>query len=443
MAAQTQWWGTTFGVTPGSDIPTVIGGPKTFDQQTGVINQKKKKPKPAPSPSSGGSSTPAASTPDTSKADAAKKAEEQRKKRAAARAAAQEAKANKFNPLTTPFLSPSEIRRQAEDLANLGSTSEEALRAQGAQQVAGIGGLTDALASRLGAVNTQNVAGIAGMQRLYNDVAGQAQSAGTSAAAAAGVNPDTAPAAGASPMAVANMANLTAQTAGLVPAAGAIGLGLQAQAGSNLTKALVDRANRISSDTAKYLTQLQTQEYTKATGQQTIAQNRALLGLKDKTLQADIGYKQGMLGLRQQSNNIAMMKLQETIRNNNLKNGNNGTKTLSAAQKTILGDPNGLIAPIDRPTGLDHYKVTIKEAGQTKTVDAYVKPGSDPKAAYPTAVSASYQGPQIVQSLPTQQEIVTNLTQQLVTASNGTWNSAKARAWVLSHVPAIQRLPTS
>jgi hypothetical protein len=430
-----------FVATPGSNAAFL-------DTATSTLYTPEYKPKPqqpsTPSTTSAPSGPTAAekAAADKKRRDAArKKAADKRKADAAAAA---EAKANQYNPLMTPFLSPADIRKQAEDLANVGAPSESYLRAQGAQQVAGLGGLTDALTSRLGAVNAQNVAGIAGMQRLYSDIANQAQSAGTSAAAAAGANPNTAPVAAANPMAIANMANLTAQTAGLVPAAGAIGLGLQAQAGSNLTKALVERANRISGDTAKYLRQIQDQEYQKATAQQTLEQNAALLGFKEKTLAADIGYKQGQLALGQQRNTIALQKLANQVTANAQKYGAASKKTLNEALQTILDDPAGLVAPYKKATGLKKYSVMISDAlGATKSQEIY---GATPEAALATLGSAKVigtpvdMGAQTVDVAPTRGQILDRVGRQVVRASQGRWSLQKAQNWLLKNVPDIANL---
>ena len=332
----------------------------------------------------GGNGGGSAAAVDTSAADAKAAAKKRADAKAAAREkaraaqqaknqAAAEAKKNKFNPLLQKFLSPSELRQQAADLAALGAPSEDALRAQGAQQIAGISGLTNALQSRLGAVNTQNIAGIAGMGQVYKDIAAQTQSRGGSALAAAGAPTDLS--AGGNPMAAANLANLTAQTVGLVPAAGAIGAGLQAAAGSNLTKALVDRANNISSDTAKYLKQLQDQEYTKATAIETLKQNAALLDIKGTTAGNTAAYNDAKIQDMQARQTLGWAKLDAQIAKINADAGKTGATKAASIVDSILAGASTLTAPVKSLTGKQQYDVTY---GNNKHKKVFA---TNPKAA--------------------------------------------------------------
>ena len=329
--------------------------------------------------SGGGGGGSASSTTSTSDADkkaaAKKKADAKAAARAKARAeqkakneAAAAAKRNKFNPLLQKFLSPAELRQQAADLAALGSTSEEALRTQSAQQVAGISGLTNALTSRLGAINTQNIAGIAGMGQVYKDIAAQTQSTGGSALAAAGA--PTTIAAGGNPMAAANLANLTAQTVGLVPAAGAIGAGFEAAANSNLTKALASRANTISSDTAKYLKQLQDQEYTKATAIETLKQNAALLGVKQDTLGQTADYNAAKIQDMQARQTLGWAKLDAQIAKINADAGKTGATKAASIVDSILAGASALTKPQKGLTGKQQYEVIWDNGKKSKKVFA-------------------------------------------------------------------------
>ncbi|CAB4187668.1 hypothetical protein UFOVP1158_41 [uncultured Caudovirales phage] len=318
--------------------------------------------------SGGGGGSSATVAVDTSAADKAK----QRAKAKADAKAAQQAKAdaaaykkrNEFNPLLQKYLSPEELRKQASDLALLGAPSEESLKAQGAQQVAGITGLTNALQARLGGVNTQNIAGIAGLGQLYKDIAGQTQSAGSSAVAASGAAP--ALAAGGNPMVAANLANLTAQTVGLVPAAGAIGTGLTAEAGSNLTKALAARANNISENTAKYLLQLQNQEYTKATALETLKQNAALLGVKQSSADQTALYTNARIQNMQAMQNLGWAKLDASIRKINADTGKSGAVKAAAILDSILSTANTLTAPQKMFTGKQQYDVSYGDGKHKK-----------------------------------------------------------------------------
>lgn len=318
--------------------------------------------------SGGGGGSSATVAADTSAADKARR----RAKAKADAKAAQQAKAdaaaykkrNEFNPLLQKYLSPEELRKQASDLALLGAPSEEALKAQGAQQVAGITGLTNALQARLGGVNTQNIAGITGLGQLYKDIAGQTQSAGSSAVAASGAAPTLA--AGGNPMVAANLANLTAQTVGLVPAAGAIGAGLTAEAGSNLTKALAARANNISENTAKYLLQLQNQEYTKATALETLKQNAALLGVKQDSANQTALYTNARIQNMQAMQNLGWAKLDASIRKINADTGKSGAVKAKAILDSILSTANTLTAPQKMFTGKQQYDVSYGDGKHKK-----------------------------------------------------------------------------
>ena len=400
--------------------------------------------------SSSGASTPAAST-TPAKTPAEIKAARVKAKAKADKAKADKAKAeaNRYNPLLTPFDSPEEEARKAANLANLGQPSEAALRAQSAQQQAGIAGLTTALQGRLGQINTQNIAANAGLADIYSQIAAQTQSAGGSAAAAAGASPGLA--AGGNPMVASNAANLNAQTMGLVPAAGFQGQMFQNQASSALTKALVERATNVSSDTAKYLQQIQNQAYQKATAQETIAQNAALLGFKKDTLNSQNIYRQGQLQNAADSNQIRLMQYQRQVKNDLAKFGATSTKTLDAAMKRILDQQISLTASSDKPTGLNSYQVQvvdpITQSLSTKTVY-----GTDAASAVTNTLGAGVQisgqavpmGPQTISQPPNKARLVSSLASQLVLASRKTkspWTMAKATRWILANAPSIAALP--
>lgn len=449
MAQNEQMWGTAFSV-PAKAKPTKSKpyGFKGKPPVGSVPASSVETPAPtAPSaPAATGQSAAEKAAAEKKRKDAARK-KAAAKRKAAAEAAA-EAKANQYNPLMTPFLSPAEIRQQAEELANLSVPSEAYVQQQGEKQIAGIGGLTSALQGRLAGVNTQGAATIAGMGQLYKDIAAQAQGAGTSAAAAAGAGGAgvAAPvAAGGNPMVAANLANLAAQTSGLVPAAGVVGAGLESQARSALTKALIDRATSVSADTAKYIKQLQDYEYQKATGQQTLQQNAALLGLKEKTLASDIAYKQGSLAAKEAANNIRIMSINRQIAADQLKYGAQSRKPLDSAKQSILADPQGLVAPVKKATGLNEYVVTVKELGQTKQVKAY---GVDPASAAASVGAAAGSptmlvGPQYVDAPPSYQDQLGVLTKMLVNAGKGMITAKQARKWVVANVPILNTLPRS
>jgi hypothetical protein len=106
------------------------------------------------------------------------------------------------------------------------------------------------LTGRLAGLGNEYAATLGGLTSQYGQLAGQAQSAGESAAAAAGAPTSIAP--GASPTVATTMAALGAIPATYAPAAAMRGAMLGGEARSALTKALADRATKVSSDTAKY-----------------------------------------------------------------------------------------------------------------------------------------------------------------------------------------------
>ena len=394
--------------------------------------------------------TPAAPTTPAKTPAEIKAAKEKAAKAKADKAAANAQRlANRYNPLMTSFDSPQEQARQASSLALLGNPTEAALRAQSAQQQAGITGLTTALQGRLGQINTQNIASNAGLADIYSQIAAQSQSAGNTAAAAAGG--PTGLAAGGNPMVASNAANLNAQTMGLVPAAGFQGNVFSNQASSALTKALVDRASNVSSDTAKYLKQIQDQAYVKATGQQTIAQNAALLGIKQDTLASQNVYRQGQLQNTADSNQIKLLQYQRQVKADLMKYGGTSRKPLESAMKRILDQQISLTASSDKPTGLNTYQVQvidpITQSLSTKTVY-----GADAASAVTNTLGAGVQisgqavpmGPQTISQPPNKTQLVSSLASQLVLASrktNSPWTMAKATKWILANSPSIAALP--
>ena len=241
--------------------------------------------------------------------------------------------------------------------------SEDSLRAQQARQEAGLSGLTGALTSRLGGVNTQYQATLGGIGNLYNTIAQGAQSAGGSAVAAAGGAPLVMTPAGGNPMLASTLANLGAQTVGYAPAAEITGQQLIGASKSNLAKALTDRANTLSSDTAKYLLQLQGTEYDKAVAQTTAEQNAKRLGISADTAAADIAYKTD-------TSNLRWAELDRKRAADAAKAGTTGIKAVAAVQKSILGDAASYVKP--QNTGLRDYKIIWTQGGKkfSETVPA-------------------------------------------------------------------------
>ena len=440
------------GATPAA--PTTTASATTSAASTPVVSTKT--PTTSGTPAATTSSTPAASTTPTTPAKtpaqirAAKdKKKADQKKKADNAAAAADRNANRYNPLMTPFDSPQAQSQQAYNLALLGNPKEAALKAQSAQQQAGIAGLTGALQGRLGQINTQNIAGNAGLADVYSQIAAQTQSAGQSAAAAAGASPTLA--AGGNPMVASNAANLNAQTTGLVPAAGFQGNVFANQASSALTKALVDRATNVSSDTAKYLKQIQDQAYAKATGQQTIRQNDALLGFKKDQLTSQNIYHQGQLQNQADRNSIALGNLNARIKADTLKYGATSTKTLDAAMKRILDQQISLTAQTNRPTALNDYTVQVIDP-ITQSISTKTVTGTDAASAVANSLPAGTQiggqaipqGPHMQYGYPDKTQLVSSLASSLVLASRKTanpWTMAKATKWILANATSVAALP--
>jgi len=351
------------------------------------------------------------------------------------------------NPLTSAFLTPSQLRDQAANLAALSVPTEQSLRDAAARQQAGLGGLTNALTGTLTGLADRTQAGLAGFGNLYSQLANTAQSSGQSAAAAAGAPTSGVP--GGSATMASNLANLAAPSMGYAPAAAVTGAQMQGAVAANLTKALMDRSSTLSADTAKYLQQLQQQEYQKATGQQTIQQNAALLGLKQDTLQASNAYHQGMLQNAADSNQIRLMQLQRQTKNDLLKYGATSLKSLTAAQNRILSQQQSLVGYTDQPVaGMNAYSVQVQDP-ITQSISSKTVYGPDPASAVKNAGvqitgTPVYTGPQMVKQPPNKQQLVNSLASQLVNASKGTahpWSMAKAQQWVLSHATSIAQLP--
>jgi hypothetical protein len=242
-----------------------------------------------------------------------------------------------YNPFTAPFKTPSELRAEAARLAALGSTSEEALRAQQAQEEAGLTGLTGGLATALRGVSEAQTAGLAGLGSLYQQLGGAAQSAAQSAAAAAGAPTSIAP--GVTPTAVQAFPGFGAAVRAYESVAPVIGAQLVGASRANLAKALTQRASQVSSDTAKYLRQLQQEEIDRAVSQTTAEQNLARLGLSEQ----EFGLKQQDVAFGQQLDiaklNLAQQKVAAQIQKDAAKAGKDKRKAIKSAQARILSDP--------------------------------------------------------------------------------------------------------
>jgi hypothetical protein len=298
-----------------------------FDTATGTLNIPSPTPKEEEQQQNGGTPVAPASAPKKKK----KKKKPQKPTTPA------------YNPFTAPFKTPSELRAEAARLAALGSPTEEALRAQQQQEETGLAGLTGGLSTALRGVSEAQTAGLAGLGSLYQQLGGAAQSAAQSAAAAAGAPIDIAP--GTTPTAIASFLptaagpGLGAVVRAYESVAPVIGAQLVGASRANLAKALTQRASQVSSDTAKYLRQLQQEEIDRAISQTTAEQNIARLGLSER----EFGLKQQDVAFGQQIDlaklNLAQQKIAAQIQKDAAKAGKDKRKAIKSAQARILSDP--------------------------------------------------------------------------------------------------------
>ena len=139
------------------------------------------------------------------------------------------------------------------------------------------------------------------------------------------------------------------------------------------------------------------------------------------------------------------MSINRQIEADKLKYGSQSSKTLDAAKQAILVDPQGLVAPVKKATGLNEYTVTVKELGQTKQVKAY---GIDADGALssigaPAGSPIVLIGPQYNDQVPTYSDQMTALTRMLVNAGRGKYSAKQARQWLTVNVPILNTLPRS
>lgn len=381
----------------------------------------------------GGSTASAATTGKT----AAEKAAERRaaaKKRAEERAAAEAAKRN---PLTAPFKTPNELRAEAARLAALGAVSEESLRTESAAQQADISGLTTGLSGRLAGLSNEYQAGLRGLAGAYTGFAGEAQRTGESLAAAAGAPSGLAP--GASSTVQNTLLALGAVPATYAPAAEMRGAMLGGEARAALTKALTDRASKISADTAKYLYQLRDDELQRAIAQETSAQNLARLGLSQESQAWDQQMDVANLGLGQQRVAQSWQRLAQQAANAGSKAGKDRAKAIQSTKDRILLD-------IDKwtgasvPTGKYEYTVYFTDPAKgvqkvPKTIiassasEAQAQAGSLVPAPFVASVEVEQGSEQL--GVPSAAQIVSRIVPILV---NKGMSRAKATAWVRKNI---------
>ncbi len=328
---------------PGAVVANVATGGDVFGQK-----------RETPAPSGGSAPTTTATAP------APKKKKKKKKK-------PEKPTTPAYNPFTAPFKTPSELRAEAARLAALGSTSEEALRAQQQQEETGLAGLTGGLSTALRGVSEAQTAGLAGLGSLYQQLGGAAQSAAQSAAAAAGAPTSIAP--GVTPTAIAAFPGYGAAVRAYESVAPVIGAQLVGASRANLAKALTQRASQVSSDTAKYLRQLQQEEIDRAIAQTTAEQNMARLGLSEQ----ELGLKAQDVAFGQQIDlaklNLAQQKLAAQIAKDNRSFGKDKRKKIQSTQQKIL---NNVETWTTGQTGEREYEISFLDgAGAPKSVTSY------------------------------------------------------------------------
>lgn len=342
-----------------------------------------------------------------------------------------------YNPLSAPFLTPNEIRAEAARLAALSVPTEQAIRQQYGAELAGVQGLSSALASRLGDVAARQAAAMQGFGNLYSQVATGAQQAGATQQAAAGAAPV---AAGGTPTTIDSLQRNAYAITGYEPAALATGARLAAQTQAGLTKALVDRATRLSADTAKYLRDLQDREVQRAISQGTMAQNEARLNLSEQNAAWDQQVDVARLQQGQARIDLSAQRLAASLLKDAKKSKQTSAKKIQSAKDKILGNVQKWTKPKDVPTGEYNFKFdvdgrTMESTGRSPD-DAWGKliqsGGVDGGVRY-----GSYtQGREVTRSVSPNNEDVIKLLQPILV--NAGMKPNRARAWILSNVLSYQ-----
>jgi hypothetical protein len=334
-----------FDYNPAGGSTQAIGDPNSgeftiFKKVPGQAKPQAQAPYVAPSTSSGGS------------ASAVKKEKKKKKKK-------EKAKPTPYNPLYSEFKTPSQLRKEAAELAALSVASEESLRTQQGLQETGLTGLTTALSNRLSGVSNDYAGMLRGLQGSYNTVAGDATSAGETALAAAGA-PTSTPVAGANPLMASNFAALGAVPATYAGAAELTGAQLVGGSKAKLQDALIARSNTLSANTAKYLQQLQDTEIQRAISQGTLAQNQQRLGLSagDQAWDRQVDTARISQGWQ---------RLAQSAANAGAKAGKDKAKAIKNTKAQILSDVDKWTGPTV-PSGKFEYTVYYTEGETLKRV---------------------------------------------------------------------------
>jgi hypothetical protein len=374
---------------------------------------------------------------------AREKAKRQAEKRRAAQAAREEARRNRFNPFTAPFKSPAELRAEAARLAALGSPAEEALRAEQAREETGLAGLTTGLTTALTNIREAQTAGLAGLNSLYGQLGGAAQTAGQELAAAAGA--PTSPAPSVTPT-IAAFPGYGAAVRAYELVAPIIGTQLAGASRANLARALTQRAGQVSSDTAKYLRQLQQEEIDRAIAQETAAQNAARLSLTAEEAQRDYQIAQANLGLRQESNQIRWASLAQSAANAaaraTQKAQGNKAKGIQAAKADILENITEWSSPSESSTGNYEYTIYYTDRDQSlKKVPRTIVAANSTEAArlgasdvpdWARGTVEVEQGNAVTETKPADFKLVSRQMRQIL--MNEGMTKKAANAWIAANV---------
>lgn len=342
-----------------------------------------------------------------------------------------------YNPLYEPFLTPNQIRQQAQKYATAVEPSASAVSQPYQAEQAGIQGLTSALSARLGDIAAQQTAGLAGFGDLYSKLAGTAQTAGTAAAAAAGA-PATAP--GATPTVANEFARQAYAVTGYQPAAEAVGARLGAESMANLRKALVDRAARISADAAKYVQTLSDRELQRAISQESATQNAARLNLaigqqdwKQQYEAAKIAQGNEALRLRADALQVQVQKAANQYAPGTAKN-------VAAAQNSLMENAAKYTSAQQQPSGLYNYQIQIPSTDsmgnptfKTQTIQAKDQAAANQIAQNVGASGAVQTGQAFTDVRPSRAQA----TARMVGILSPYMGQKRAKAWVAANSAAL------
>jgi hypothetical protein len=205
-------------------------------------------------------------------------------------------------------------------------------------------------------LNTEYQATLGGLGSAYGRTAANTAAATNEQLIASGAPSSVAPVA-ANPMLANTIALLGAVPSQYAATAAATGAQLVGASQNSLSKALTDRANTVSANTAKYLLALRDTEYNKAIANVTSEQNAARLGV-------DSQYKAGMLGVAQSRAQTAAEANEIKRESNAIKReiaaaGGTGPKAIQAAKKGLLGAADSYVKGFTSASGDSTYNITL------------------------------------------------------------------------------------